>query len=793
VNGSTIILYRVFLFIILLSGVATTGFAASSALVCDTGNNVVRAYSVAGTNWTYTGDFASGQYDGQPLTMPMSVAQDAAENIYLCESSTNGRVLEFDTNGVYLGCLGTNGVDFSGGNPQALAIGPDGNLYMSLAFITTSGNCIYRYDFGSRAWTVFVPNNDGSYSLNNPRGLAFASDGNLYVADRQNNKIRVFNGATGAFIKNISANFPQGLSWDTANNRLLATINSSSDVYAYTLSGAGTMLYKGSEYCLDVQPVEGRVAFTRYSSGQLDLVSATNEALSAATFLKNPGHFEVVTLGPREPVTPPGCPTLPGTAIKYSPASTSIYLGSPAIVILTNGDYLTSHDYFGGGSTEASLGQTFLYRSSDRGTNWSYLGQINQLVSGTADNDGCFWNHFIQLNGNLYSIANSSDSGGMVIRQALNNDSEWTYVNGSPDNTGRLFVGQVWRPGQSYTIKDGCIWLEADANINSAWANNYMAAMFAPTNANLLNPSSWSLSLNKIAVNQNWLNGTFRGWLEGNCLLDTNGNVVLVVRVDNRYTNGAAIGGKAAVIRVKYSGGTNATVSFDGGTFDPSDPNSSGFIDFPGGCTRFTIRWDPVSREYWTLCNYTPRAFRNNAYNNERFRGVLALASSPDLANWTVQRIVMADWRLYSSDPTIVASAFNGNETAYGFQYADWQFDGDDIVATVRTGFCDEYGGSNSGHNANYYLFRRAENFRANPGNIRISDLQLQTTNHAAQITFTTRPARMYGMQSSTDLINWKDVGQSLEGDGNPASFTVTNQISSSCFYRITEGTSWMP
>jgi hypothetical protein len=275
--------------------------------------------------------------------------------------------------------------------------------------------------------------------------------------------------------------------------------------------------------------------------------------------------------------------------------------------------------------------------------------------------------------------------------------------------------------------------------------------------------------------------------------LDTNGNVVIIARVDNRYANGAAIGGKAAILRVNYTGGTNATVAFGGGTFDPANPNSNGFIDFPGGCTRFTIRWDAVSQKYWALCNYTPRAFRNNAYNNERFRAILVLASSPDLANWTVQRTVMADDRLYSTDTATVASAFDGNQTDYGFQYADWQFDGNDIVATVRTSFCDDYGGASSGHNANYYLFRRVENFRTNPDGIRIASLQLASANHAVQISFSTRPARVYGMQASTDLINWQDVGQSLEGAGSPAWFTVTNQISASCFYRITEGNSWTP
>lgn len=772
----------------------TRVLGATPVLICDTGNNVVRAFEISGTNWSYTGIFAGGAYDGQALAAPLALAQDAAGMIYIAESTTNGRVLRFDTNAVYRGAIATNGVQFSGGNPQCLAVGTDGNLYMSLAFTPVSGNCIYRYNLSASGWSVFIPNSGSGYSLYNPRGLVFAADGNLYVADRQNNFIRVFNGTTGAFIKNLTASFPQGLSWDAANNRLLATVTSSSDVYAYTLSGSGTRLYKGSEYCLDVQPIEGRVAFSRYSSGRVDWVLGTNASVPAIAFLTNPGHFQAMRLAPRDPVDGFGCPDLPGLPIQYSPASTAIYLGSPAIVILSNGDYLASCDYFGGGSTQDTLGQTFLWRSSDRGTSWSYLGQINQMVSGGADDDGCFWNHFVQLNGNLYSMANANggSAGEMVIRRSTNNGGQWSYVTAAPDNTGRLFAGQSWRPGQSYAIKQGCLWLEADSNINSTWGNNYMAAIFAPTNSDLLAPGNWTLS-SKVAVDTSWLDGTFRGWLEGNCLLDTNGGIVLMVRADNRYGNGAAIGGKAAILRVNYTGGTNATTSFSGGLFDPTSPNSSGFIDFPGGVTRFTIRWDAQSQKYWSLCNYIPRKFRTNAYNAERFRAILTLASSADLKDWTVERIVMADWRLYSDDSTVVASAFDGNETDYGFQYVDWQFDGDDIVATVRTSFCDDYGGANSGHNSNYYLFRRVEQFRYNPDGIQITSLQLLSTNRAVQVSFTTRPARVYRMQGSTNLWFWQDSGQSLEGSGSPGQFIVTNQVSGSCFYRIVESASWTP
>lgn len=37
---------------------------------------------------------------------------------------------------------------------------------------------------------------------------------------------------------------------------------------------------------------------------------------------------------------------VPGTVVHYQPASTQKYIGSPSLVILPNGDYVASHDFF---------------------------------------------------------------------------------------------------------------------------------------------------------------------------------------------------------------------------------------------------------------------------------------------------------------------------------------------------------------------------------------------------------------------------------------------------------------
>src|SRR5690606_14260725 len=126
--------------------------------------------------------------------------------------------------------------------------------------------------------------------------------------------------------------------------------------------------------------------------------------------------------------------------------------------------------------------------------------------------------------------------------------------------------------------------------------------------------------------------------------------------------------------RVDYRPGPElaaiAHVSNDGktATFDPTKD----FIPFPGGAKKFTIRWDAKSKRYWAMGN--PALPRHAGVDNARARNVLVLMSSPDLRAWTMHHIV-------TEHPEV---------KFHGFQYPEWQFDGKDIIAAVRTAYDDE-------------------------------------------------------------------------------------------------------
>ena len=80
-------------------------------------------------------------------------------------------------------------------------------------------------------------------------------------------------------------------------------------------------------------------------------------------------------------------------------------------------------------------------------------------------------------------------------------------------------------------------------------------------------------------------------------------------------------------------------------------------------------------------------------------RNILSLFSSADLSSWTRHTVLMED--RYDKTPEESAKKT-------GFQYPDWQFDGDDIIYLVRTA----YKGAPNYHDANRITFGRIKDFR---------------------------------------------------------------------------------
>jgi hypothetical protein len=371
---------------------------------------------------------------------------------------------------------------------------------------------------------------------------------------------------------------------------------------------------------------------------------------------------------------------VPGVVVDHRFAKSGLYIGSPSIALLPNGDYVASHDLFGARSGES---RTLVFGSTDRGQTWQQRAEI----------DGQFWSTLFVHKGALYLIGTSGQNGHVVIRRSSDGGRTWTTPK--DQQTGLLLAdGNYHCAPVPVVVRKGRLWRAMEDTMGPAgWGSQFRAFMMsAPSDADLLKAASWTCS-NRLGRNPDWLGGKFGGWLEGNAVVAPNGGIVNILRVDFRQADE-----KAAILRVSEDG-TRLT-------FDPA----TGVIDFPGGCKKFTIRHDPASELYWSLSNYVPERHRGG--NPERTRNTLALICSEDLRKWTVRAILL----------------YHPDVERYAFQYADWQFDGDDLVVVSRTAYDDGEGGAHNQHDANYLTFHRFRDFR------RLSSLDLKISGlaHAA-------------------------------------------------------------
>lgn len=310
---------------------------------------------------------------------------------------------------------------------------------------------------------------------------------------------------------------------------------------------------------------------------------------------------------------------------------------------------------------------TRVFRSSDNGSSWTAASVVN----------GAFWSTLFVHRDALYLLGSTKEYGDTVIRRS--NDGGFTWTTPSTAATGLLAGGGQYHCAPMPVIShDGRLWRAMERRVPaSGWGTNFCAGMLSvPENADLLDAANWTIS-NLLPSDTAWLGGKFGGWLEGNAVVEPGGNLVNILRVHQPdYPEAVAV----------------VSVSRDGLTllFDPS----SGFRGMPGGAKKFAIRHDPASGRYWSLVSHVPAAYQNTHPSSTR--NTLALVSSPDLVTWTNHGTIL-------SHPDVLR---------HGFQYVEWIFDGDDIIATCRTAFDDTAGGAPNYHDANHLTFHRVRNFR---------------------------------------------------------------------------------
>ncbi|MGA3238396.1 MAG: protease pro-enzyme activation domain-containing protein [Bryobacteraceae bacterium] len=232
--------------------------SAGNVYIADSDNDRVLKVDTSGIITTVAGGggccFGG---DGGPATIaqlyfPTGVAVDAAGNLYIADTN-NQRIREVNPAGIITTLVGNGGAGFSGDggpaanaelyNPYGVAVDASGNLY-----IADSGN--YRVRMVSASGTITTVAGDGACcfsgdggaatkaELYSPTGVAVDAAGDLYIADRYNNRVRKVaasgtittvagngsygNTGDGGAAASATFRYPEGVAVDSSGNLYIA-------------------------------------------------------------------------------------------------------------------------------------------------------------------------------------------------------------------------------------------------------------------------------------------------------------------------------------------------------------------------------------------------------------------------------------------------------------------------------------------------------------------------------------------------------------------------------------------
>lgn len=358
-----------------------------------------------------------------------------------------------------------------------------------------------------------------------------------------------------------------------------------------------------------------------------------------------------------------------GTVVNYLHPEDGAYafsgncLCSPSLVRHPQGHLLASMDVY---DEYTPQNLTIIFRSDDDGASWHYVCELMP----------CFWGEMFIHKGELYMLSCSTEYGDLLIGKSTDGGYTWstpvTLLRGSNGKSG--FCGVQKNPqnivnfnGRVYTSLDWGAWRNKDYSFAAM-------VMSCDENADLMIAENWRFSYPK-KFDPNETKAVVKTYPQAVTIEGT-----LVVSPDNKLLD---------IMRFEVDG---YAICYEVDTKNPDAPLKYSYcMPFGANFAKFMIKYDEKTKKYFTIADYL--------YSDKNTRNLLVLMTSDDLHNWNIVCNLL-DARNEDSEKEHLKKS--------GFQYVDFEIEGDDIIFLCRTAV----NGARSFHDSNYSTFHRIKNFR---------------------------------------------------------------------------------
>lgn len=337
------------------------------------------------------------------------------------------------------------------------------------------------------------------------------------------------------------------------------------------------------------------------------------------------------------------------------------YLCSPSLVRHPEGHLLASVDLFEGNRPQ---NLTLIFRSDDDGVTWHYVSELFP----------CFWGKMFIHKNELYMLSVSTEYGDLLIGKSVDGGKTFGTPVALLRGSGLMLENGIHKNPQNMMYHNGRIYGTLEWG---TWhkGGHAVMVMSCDVNDDLLVPENWHFS-EPVPYDCNWEGvpkGMSYGNLEGTLVVFPDGGLYNVMR----YEMSTLRPDRGLILAYKVNEEDHdAPLAF------------SHAIKFDANSAKFMIKKDETSGWYYTIgCRQTPERAQWE-------RNLLSLMASDDMENWVVVCDLL-DYR--DKDPQYT-----------GFQYVDFEIEGDDIIYLCRTAMNRPH----NYHDSNYSTFHRIKNFR---------------------------------------------------------------------------------